>query len=268
MVTELESTSAAAQGLKTQVRGYWNAAPCGTQFTDLDRGTEAFFDQVERYRYEHQPFMLDACRFTRFNGKSLLEIGCGLGTDSLQFARGGAHVTALDLTPESVALAEKHFALRGQKGTFVVGDAENLPFPDNSFDVVYSFGVLHHTPDTPKAIREVYRVLKPGGQAVIMLYHKNSLHVYLGVPYYFLSGLLQGKLRGYDEWIRVYDGPSNPLGKAYSKAECKKMFGQFSQISFAVYDHYKRHMPRLLNNIHQRFTADKIGFNLMIYARK
>jgi ubiquinone/menaquinone biosynthesis C-methylase UbiE len=268
MSTEIQSSSKEAEHLKSEVKLYWNADPCGTQFTNLERGSSVFYDEVERYRYLHNPFMLQACKFSQCSGKKLLEIGSGLGTDSVQFARSGAHVTCLDLTPESIALAKKHFEIRGLEGEFVVGDAENLPFPDNIFDIVYSFGVLHHTPDTPKAIQEVYRVLKPGGEAIIMLYHKNSLHVYAGVPYHFLTGLLEGKLRGYDDWIRIYDGPNNPLGKAYSKSECRTMFAQFSSIDFAVFDHYKRNMSRLLNNIHQQFTANKIGFNLMIYAKK
>jgi glycosyltransferase involved in cell wall biosynthesis len=207
------------EALKSNVRDYWNANPCGTQFTEIERGSRAFYDEVERFRYETQPFMEKLCKFDAFKGKTLLEIGCGLGTDLLQFARHGAIVTGVDLTEESIALAKKRFELYGVQGTFCTADAENLPFADNSFDVVYSFGVLHHTPNTQKAIDEIYRVVKHGGEIVIMLYHKHSLHVWLGVPLYFLYGLSKGKLWGYEEWVRIYDGKDNPLGNALLKRE-------------------------------------------------
>lgn len=164
---------------KEQVRAFWNAHPCGTQFTHLAWGSREFFDEVERVRYTIQPFMRDLVGFDLFPGKRLLEIGCGLGTDLLQFARGGALVTGVDLTPASIELVKACFALHGLPVHAQVADAENLPFEDNAFDVVYSFGVLHHTPDTQKALDEVYRVLKPGGKIILMLYHKHSLHVFL-----------------------------------------------------------------------------------------
>ncbi|MEX2116102.1 MAG: class I SAM-dependent methyltransferase, partial [Bacteroidota bacterium] len=134
--------------LKREVQAYWDAHPCGTQFTDLEWGSREFFEQVETFRYTLQPFMDRIMRFKEYKGKRLLEIGCGLGTDLLQFARAGAHVTGIDLTPASIDLARKRFSLYGIPADLQVADAENLPFPDESFDVVYSFGVLHHTPDT------------------------------------------------------------------------------------------------------------------------
>ena len=148
------------------VQAYWDAHPCGTQFTELEWGSQQFFDSVSRERYARQPFMAEAVGFSRYSGKELLEIGCGLGTDLLEFARGGARVTGLDLTPAVVALARRRFELEGASGNFVVGDAERLPFADNRFDVVYSFGVLHHTPDTGRAFAEVRRILRPGGVLV------------------------------------------------------------------------------------------------------
>jgi ubiquinone/menaquinone biosynthesis C-methylase UbiE len=113
--------------------------------------------------------MLQACKFSQCSGKKLLEIGSGLGTDSVQFARSGAHVTCLDLTPESIALAKKHFEIRGLEGDFVVGDAENLPFPDNTFDVIYASHILEHTPwyKIEETLREWVRVLKINGEIEI-----------------------------------------------------------------------------------------------------
>jgi len=124
-------TETSDEKLKTTVHDYWNNQPCGTQFTNEQRGTKEFFEGVERHRYATQPYAESLCKFKAFRGKSLLEIGCGLGTDLLQFARNGAIVTGVDLSEESVALAKKRFELYGVQGTFCTADAENLPFADN-----------------------------------------------------------------------------------------------------------------------------------------
>jgi ubiquinone/menaquinone biosynthesis C-methylase UbiE len=104
----------------------------------------------------------------------VLEVGCGLGTDGAQFAKAGAVYTGIDLTDAAIDLAKRRFELFQLPGTFRVADAERLDFPDNTFDIVYSHGVLHHTPDTAAAVREVHRVLRPGGKAIVMLYHRDS----------------------------------------------------------------------------------------------
>jgi ubiquinone/menaquinone biosynthesis C-methylase UbiE len=256
------------EALKTEVHDYWNAQPCGTQFTELPPGTKEFFDEVERFRYATQPFMERLCGFKKYRGKKLLEIGCGLGTDSLQFARNGAIVTGIDLTEEGPRLAKQRFDMEGLRGEFLAADAENLPFADNTFDVVFSFGVLHHTPDTQKAVNEVYRVLKPGGEIVIMLYHKHSLHTWIGTPLFFLTGLANGKIRGYNDWVRVYDGTSNPLGKAYSRSDARKLFSKFKGLHFAICDSYRRKYPKWLNSINQSLFAPWAGFWMMIYGKK
>jgi ubiquinone/menaquinone biosynthesis C-methylase UbiE len=265
------TTSQTDEALKSSVHDYWNASPCGTQFTDpkdLERGSTTFYDDVEKFRYATQPYMESLARFKAFAGKKLLEIGCGLGTDLLQFARNGAQTTGVDLTEDSVALAQKRFQLYGVSGEFRPADAEKLPFSENTFDVVYSFGVLHHTPNTQKAIDEVHRILKPNGDIVIMLYHKHSLHVWLGVPLYFLYGLTKGKFWGYDEWVRIYDGKDNPLGKAYSRGELRAMFSKFKSVRFQACDNIRPRFPKWLNAINQKLFASWAGFYIMIYGSK
>jgi ubiquinone/menaquinone biosynthesis C-methylase UbiE len=260
--------------LKAQVREYWNSHPCGTQFTDIEWGSKEFFEEVERFRYETQPFMERIVGFGRFAGKTLLEVGCGLGTDLLEFAKGGAIVTGVDLTPQSIELVEKRFALANLAVNARVSDAEHLPFADNSFDVVYSFGVLHHTPNTQQAIDEVYRVLKPGGKIIIMLYHKNSLHVWLGIPLYTLWKFLRTKGSKLsrptllEDWVRVYDGGENPLGKAYSRTEAERMFGRFRNRTYTLCDSYRRRFPKFVNTMNQRFLAPWCGFWMVIKGEK
>ncbi|MFH0989463.1 MAG: class I SAM-dependent methyltransferase [bacterium] len=256
------------EALKREVQEYWNAHPCGTQFTHLEWGSKAFFDEVERFRYTSQPFMKETAEFNHFPGKRLLEIGCGLGTDLLQFARGGALVTGVDLTPRSIELVKQRFALYGLPVDARVADAEQLPFEDNSFDIVYSFGVLHHTPNTPKAINEVYRVLKPGGKIIIMLYHQSSMHVALGSLYRRLSGKAPKEGDRTDDWVRIYDGEDNPLGKAYTRNQVRRMFSQYSNLHLSTVDPYRYHLPVFANTINQALLAWWWGFWLMIKGTK
>ncbi|MFN2482549.1 MAG: methyltransferase domain-containing protein, partial [Pyrinomonadaceae bacterium] len=163
-----------SQNLKERVREFWQANPCGTKFADAPPGTRAFFERVEAHRYEKEWHIPAAAGFDAARGLRVLEIGCGLGTDGARFARAGAVYTGVDLTDAAVSLARRNFELQDLAGEFRTADAENLDFPDACFDLVYSHGVLHHTPDTARAVREVHRVLKPGGRAVVMLYHRDS----------------------------------------------------------------------------------------------
>lgn len=256
--------SADDEDLKGKVREYWNQNPCGTQFTDLELGSKEFFAEVERFRYASQPFMREQMEFDAFRGKKLLEIGCGLGTDLLQFARGGALVTGVDLTPKSIELVLKRFAMEGLPVDARVADAERLPFADETFDVVYSFGVLHHTPDTSKAVSEVHRVLKPGGRIIVMLYHTRSAHVRLGTIYAHLSAGLRNRINGTEDWVRVYDGEGNPLGKSYTRNEVRSMFARFGDLRLKTVDPLRRGIPPFANAVNQALFAWWWGFWLVI----
>jgi len=192
-------------------------------------------------------------------GKKILEIGCGAGAHSALFKSFGAKVVALDLTVGRVISAQRKLRLvRQGRGAAIQGDAENLPFADDTFDIVYSFGVLHHTEDTEKAIGEVYRVLKPGGQAAVMLYAKTSYF------YYFNQLLVQGILRGEyarnGRWLgKVTEGKPqhsdtfNPITRVYTKNEMLHLFEQFNSLhlrksafNFSQVSIIGRYLPKLL----------------------
>src|SRR5580765_4543064 len=138
---------------KQRARDQWSNDPAGAVYgVQHEVGTREFFDEVERHRYqEYAPWMPEVMGFDQFAGQRLLEVGCGMGTDLLQFARGGAQVTGVDLTPRSIQISRQHFAVYDERGDFALSDAEQLPFANESFDAVYSNGVLHHTPDTARA---------------------------------------------------------------------------------------------------------------------
>lgn len=159
---------------KEAVRNYWEAAPCGSSLTNSEPGSKAFFDEIETARYRLEPFILQFAEFEYWRDKRVLEIGVGVGTDFVRFARAGAALSGIDLTEASIELVRKRLALEGLDADLRVADAEALPFADGSFDLVYSWGVLHHTPDTERALREARRVLRPGGEARVMLYSRRS----------------------------------------------------------------------------------------------
>src|SRR5215212_11236886 len=156
--------------LKDAVRAHWQNQPCGTRDLPAE-DRRRFFAELERERYSWEPYLKGFARFERGKGKRLLEIGVGAGTDFINWVRAGAVATGVDLTEQGVGLTRERLELEGRHAEVRIGDAENLPFPDNTFDIVYSWGVLHHSPDTPRAVREVHRVLRPGATAVVMVYH-------------------------------------------------------------------------------------------------
>ncbi len=173
-----------------QVAAFWATEACGTQFVAAARDEQDFYAQYRRFRYATEWHIPEFVNFAALRGRRVLEIGCGNGADGVMFAEAGADYTGVDLTAAAVAATRKHFAVMGLTGEFQLANAEQLAFPDASFDVVYSYGVLHHTPDPARSLREVYRVLKPGGRALVMLYHRHSFNYYARILGYMRARLL------------------------------------------------------------------------------
>ena len=201
------------------VREYWNQYVIGIDISNKEIGSPAFFDEIEAYhqsKYNDESKLID---YRRYSGKKLLEIGCGWGSDLILFAANGANVTGIDLSESAIKLARMYFDYRQVPADLKVGNAEELQFADDEFDVVVSLGVLHHTPNTQKAIDEVYRVLKPGGEAVIMLYHKYSW-------YNLLCKLSRTNFEHYKE--------DAPIVKLYSKEEVLRMLSRFTEVEIEI----------------------------------
>jgi ubiquinone/menaquinone biosynthesis C-methylase UbiE len=248
------------ENTKNDVKAFWNRNVCLTKFIkEKEKGTKEYFQEGERIRYKYHYYLQSL--FNRIskeypNGK-LLEIGCGIGTDLREFARRGMQVTGLDLTENAINYTMQHLKAFGLQGKLLVSDAEKLPFKNNTFDVVYSFGVLHHTPDTQKAIDEVHRVLRKSGKAVIMLYHRRSLnyaaHRILDIP---------------------FDGSRKdrcPVERAYTTKEIRQMFSEFNLVNIKVdylfgtgWKFANKLMPKFLH----RALGKKIGWHIIIEAEK
>jgi ubiquinone/menaquinone biosynthesis C-methylase UbiE len=226
---------------KLHAREQWNEDPCGEVYGQgSEFGTREFFDTVEHHRYqEYAPWMPEIMGFDAFAGARLVEVGCGMGTDLLQFARGGANCVGLDITSRSVEISRQHFLVYGVDARFALSDAERLPFGDDALDVYYSNGVLHHTPETEAAVREAYRVLAPGGTAKVMLYHRNSWGYWFEMM--FKQGIVRGEFfRGLSRadvlsrYVEYNDGGGRPLVKVYSRSEVRAMFSMFRDVRVEV----------------------------------
>jgi ubiquinone/menaquinone biosynthesis C-methylase UbiE len=168
----------AAEEEKARVQAFWEAEPCGAAHGDAPEGTPEFFAQVERKRMELEPFIARYADFPLTRGQRVLEIGVGAGTDFVRFVRAGAQATGVDLTDHAIQLVRRRLDNEGLQAQLQQADAEALPFEDGAFDRVYSWGVLHHTPDTTRAVREAMRVLAPGGRLCVMLYARHSWVAY------------------------------------------------------------------------------------------
>lgn len=193
---------------------YWNTRIHDLEMTEHPVGTLAFFDDLDDYRFDKLHYLPRLVDFSGFAGQRLLEVGCGIGTDLVRFARGGARVTGVDLAQTAIDLAGRNFALRGVTAEALeVANGEALPYADASFDVVYAHGVLQYTADAAAMVREAHRVLKPGGQAIFMVYNRISwLHA--------LSKVMRVDLEHEDAPVLV----------KYSAGEFRAMLAPFNEV--------------------------------------
>jgi ubiquinone/menaquinone biosynthesis C-methylase UbiE len=170
----------------------WTADPCESGASDAEPGTRPYFEDLLRVRHATHAWIADALGYAQTSGLDVLDVGCGQGIDVANYALAGARVTGVDLTPRHLELARAHAAALGLEARIVEGDAERLPFADGSFDRASSNGVLHHTPDMSAALREIRRVLRPGGRLTVIVYNRRSFHYWINQVLYM--GVLHGQL--------------------------------------------------------------------------
>ncbi|MDQ3776864.1 MAG: class I SAM-dependent methyltransferase [Pseudomonadota bacterium] len=281
---------------------YWNKHPNAVQKgAGHEVGTREFFEAVEAHRYGAEPCILTMAGFEDARGKTVLEIGCGQGTDLLQFARHGAEVHGLDYTPAGIGLARRRFQVYGLPAKLFVGDARRLPFPSDRFDVVYSHGVLMCVPEFDQCINEVHRVLKPGGRATVMVYNTRSYHYALvkyavgplvalllaadklglgSVLRLFLPRrvsnmfvILKDEGRGFDldRILTLSTDPSepgkdnaHPFVRFYDADDMRAFFNSFASVRVDLRQLYKFPAPAAV----KRWVEPLWGFFLYVTARK
>jgi SAM-dependent methyltransferase len=222
-------SSAAVQEVR-EVRAFWERGACGETYAAGETLREQM-DAQAAARYALEPFIHAFADFPSARGRDVLEIGVGMGADHLEWAKAAPRsLTGIDLTERAVEHTRRRLALRGLRSDVFVGDAERLPFPDDSFDVVYSWGVLHHSPRTEVAVAEVLRVLRPGGVARVMIYHKHSV---VGWLLWLRYALLAGRPRRSLEEVYA-EHLESPGTKAYTPAGAARLFAGFREFSARV----------------------------------
>jgi ubiquinone/menaquinone biosynthesis C-methylase UbiE len=289
----------------SDIKQFWNENPVGSNFIDYEQD-KTFYLKYDEFRYRTEEHILQELNAIDFKGKKTLEIGLGQGADSMQVIDRGAVYYGIDLTEESVRRVKERFQLFEKRYAEVqVANAEHIPYEDNSFDIVYSHGVIHHSPNIVRIVSEIYRILKPGGQAIIMLYHKNSFNYYVSIALLRRMGLLIMKVfpflakpvsRVTGESVdrinrhkyylkregvayfrmkhflhRSTDGPDNVYSSVWTDRTARNLFGAFSAISTSVHFLNERHLlgvQHLLPGFVKRAIARRYGWHLWIRATK
>lgn len=219
-----------SDNLKFRVQDFWNARSCGEVYAS-GKDDREFYDSHARWRYQLEPYIKDFADFDSGRDKDILEIGVGMGADHVEWGKSRPRsLSGIDLSDRAVEHTARRLSVMGLSSNLQAGDAENLSFADESFDIVYSWGVLHHSPDTEKAIDEVFRVLRPGGRAKIMIYHYFSLTGYmLWLRYAPFRGRPQTPLSEiYSQYLE------SPGTKAYTIEQACKVFNRFSKVRTEV----------------------------------
>jgi ubiquinone/menaquinone biosynthesis C-methylase UbiE len=210
--------------LKQDIAAYWNKASCGTEFITKEKFSQHYFSEIEQFRYTIEPEIFSFAQFTRFHGKKVLEVGVGAGTDFLQWIRAGAHAYGIDLTQEAIENTQRRLLQENLRAyDLQVADGEYIPYPSDSFDVVYSWGVIHHSPNMERCLQEIIRVTKPGGIIKVMIYNRYSL---FALYRYILCALCKGK--PFQSLSSVlYNHQESKGTKAYTRKEVRTLIAHY-----------------------------------------
>ena len=214
---------------QSEINEYWEKEVCGTRVLENKRNKNNNYRKIKNNRYESEPFIKEFACFEQSTGKNVLEIGVGAGTDFIEFLKNNAYCKGLDATEASILETKRNIsnALKYKKyhlNYLEKGNAECLPFEDNEFDIVYSYGVLHHAKNTMICLNEAQRVLKPGGVLKLMVYSNFSA---TGIMLKIINGFLKGKFLLSQEEI-LFNYLESPGTKSYSKKEIKKILEGFN----------------------------------------
>ncbi len=291
--------------VKEEIRNFWNENPVGSNFVTYEKGKE-FYQKYDQFRYETEGHILKELDAINFEAKKVLEIGIGQGADSMQIAERGALYYGVDLTEESVRRVKERFKLFEKNWEEIsVADARKLPYESGFFDVVYTHGVIHHSPKIRAIVSEIYRVLKPGGKAIAMVYHKNSVNYHLSIaivrrlgllvlalfPFMISivrdvtgerkeriikhikalksSGLSYLRMRNFIH--KSTDGPDNVYSSVWSRKSIKLVFKGFSTIDTRVHFLNERHLlgfQYILPAFAKKKLAAKYGWHLWVVGIK
>ena len=238
--------------ISDQIKSFWETHTCGTigllkEREDLVKYSKEYFEHLSEHRYKIEPWVHEYALFTMLKEKDVLEIGCGAGTDAEQFCKAGSNYTGIDLTASGVEHTQKRLEILKHKANIIKMSAHELDFEDNSFDFIFSWGVLHHSPYTKEIISEIYRVLRPGGKMCILMYNTYS---WMSFKMILKWGLLRGELftLGYNGMISKHTESAdnqNPYTRTFTPRQCKRIFNVFRNVSIhtRIARADRRHLP-------------------------
>lgn len=283
------------------VQKFWNYKPCDSDMSTEKHGAMAYYKEIEQDRYAYQDHINRIMDWILWKGKKVLEIGTGVGTDARNIIRRGGLYLGINVDQGSVDATKKALDVFGLEGGVEKCSATELFLPDDSVDIVYSFGVIHHIPDAATAISEIERILKPGGELLIMVYNRTSinykleilvlrkmfvrlLHIPGLIKLLALVGLPEGKLKRHseifsanknmsdEEWLsRNTDGPDNPYSLVYGEHEIEKLLHAFEVKKNEVFYFDARHwgiLGKLLPKSLVEFLGARYGWHRVIYGVK
>lgn len=267
-----------------EVYNFWNSRPCNIRHSTKSQDTVDFFDEVAAKKYRAEPHKLDFLALEKWKGKRVLELGCGLGTDAIQFAKAGAEVVCVDLTENSLALCKKNFELHGLNATFYQGNIEELdsllPEEDrNSFDLIYSFGVIHHTPNPSTVFQKIPIFLRDGGEVRCMVYSRFSYKLFWLMWIYDRWNMSQA-----DQIIQQYSEAQSgcPVTYTYTFDEVETLVGDKLHVEKIWKDHiFIWDIPKYKENIFEpdepfqgisdeylKKMSKELGWHTMFIAKK
>ena len=222
-----------------EVHEYWNSRPCNIRHSSKSQDSVEFFDEVAAKKFKAEDHKFEFLAVSLWKGKNVLELGCGLGTDAIQFAKAGANVTCVDLTENSLELCKKNFILHGLSGEFFLGNIENLDtiLPEdykNKYDLIYSFGVIHHTPNPKKVFEKIPMFLKPDGEVRCMLYSRFSYKLF-----WIMKEYDSWKFFNVDEMIQNYSEAQSgcPVTYTYTFDEIEELISPHLKLKNIWKDH-------------------------------
>ena len=285
--------------IQNEVREFWDRHPCESDLSGRDKEDRDYFLEIERKRYALQPHIPLILASIDWQGKRVLEVGTGVGTDARRIIGAGGIYTGINVDAGSTDITMQALQRFSLPGTVQQMDVTAMDFSDSSFDIVYSFGVLHHIPDVSRAMREIRRVLRPGGEVLMMLYNRSSINyaieirilrklalrlltipgailvaAALGFPRYKLQrhlDLFRGAgTMSAEEWLsRNTDGPDNPYSRVYDESEARTLVDGFSLRANEVHFFDWRHwgpLGRLLPNALRVWLGRRWGWHRIVRA--